>query len=187
VSQQYYTRQNVYLTQTCLILGVSEGYATQRFSPASVQSPSSTSTSTDGPSTPIFRSSNDTLHAVYSQFSYPSLTPSDRKRARTEPSLDEYEEYPDDGMEHDAGESDAVMQSTSLIAVNDLALSRPVKPLRRTFRTLGMTKSLPPAVFLSSVGEEDKSMLNPGLKEEEDWSTAAFFADPLKTQTQSLT
>jgi hypothetical protein len=187
VSQQYHTpNKNVLSSKTCLILGVSEGYATHRFSPPSPQTLNSTSSSSIND--PIFRSSNDTLHAVYSQFSCRSITSSDRKRARPESSLDEREEHPDrDSMEQVTGESDAVMQSTSVIAVNDLALSRPVKPLRRTFRTFAMTQSLPPAVFLSSAGGQDKTTLSAGLiEEEEDWSTAAFSTDPLNTQTQSL-
>jgi hypothetical protein len=135
------------------------------------------STSINDSSTPIFRSSNDTLHAVYSQFSHSTnLAPSDRKRAR-----DELDESPDGGTIDQ--ESDAVMQSTSLIAANDLALSRPVKPLRRTPRTFGMTKSLPPTLFRSSLVEEDQTMSSAGLQEEEDWSTVAFSEDLSNTQS----
>ena len=130
--------------------------------------------------TPIFRSSNDTLHAVYSQFSHSTtLVPSDRKRTR-----DEFDESLDGGtMSQDNMESDVVMQSTSLIAANDLASSRPVKPLRRTPRTFGMTKSLPPTVFRSSFTEEDQTTSSAGLQEEEDWSSAAFSEGPLNTQS----
>jgi hypothetical protein len=98
-----------------------------------------------------------------------------------ESSVDECEEYPD-GVGQDIIASDAVMQSTSLISASDLALSRPVKPLRRTPRTFGMTKSLPAAVFGSSGCEEDQTMLSAGLQEEEDWSTTTFSGDTLKTQ-----
>jgi hypothetical protein len=173
VSQSSYN-PSIHLSFT----GVSEGYATHRFSPASVQIESSTSINDS--STPIFRSSNDTLHAVYSQFSHSTtLAPSDRKRAR-----DELDESLDGGtMGQDDMESDVVMQSTSLIAANDLALSRPVKPLRRTPRTFGMTKSLPPTVFRSSMAEEDQITSSAGLQDEEDWSTAAFSDDPLNTQS----
>jgi hypothetical protein len=167
-----------------LIPGVSEGYATHKFSPASVQTASPTSIN-DLPA-PIFRSSNDTLRAVYSQLPYSTLAPSDRKRARTDSSIDEREEYPDGGgsMGQDNSESGTVMQSTPLIATDDLALSRPMKPLRRTPRTFGMTQSLPPAIFRSSIGEQDQTTPSASLQEEEeDWSTTAFSGDPLKIQS----
>ncbi|KAI0254746.1 hypothetical protein BJV78DRAFT_1279852 [Lactifluus subvellereus] len=162
---------------------VSEGYATHRFSPTSMQTQTARSTSINDLPTPIFRSSNDTLHAVYSQFPSSTLAPSDRKRSRMESSVDECEEYPDGVGQVNMG-CDTVMQSTSSIAANDLALSRPVKPLRRTPRTFGMTKSLPATVFGSSGWEEDQATFSAGLQEEEDWSTAAFSGDA--SQTQSL-
>ena len=72
------------------------------------------------------------------------------------------------------------MQSASVIGASDLALSRPMKPLRRTHRTFGQTKSLPATVFESHVSEEVHTALKADLQEEEDWSTAAFSGDPAK-------
>lgn len=70
------------------------------------------------------------------------------------------------------------MQSASVIGANDLALSRPIKPLRRTHRTFGQTKSLPAAVFESRIYEEVSTTVTVDSQEEEDWSTAAFSGDP---------
>jgi len=138
---------------------VSEGYATHRFSPASIQAAGGQASINDAP---IFRSSHDTLHAVYSQFSSSStLVPSDRKRGRMELAIEESE---------DGG---AGVQTASVITANDLACSRPIKPLRRTPRRFGQTKSLPATVFASSGGGDD----NPPPSEEEDWSTSAFSED----------
>ncbi|KAI0268200.1 hypothetical protein BC834DRAFT_968409 [Gloeopeniophorella convolvens] len=161
---------------------VSEGYATHRFSPASMQGQTARSTSINGP--PIFRSSNDTLHAVYSQFPPPSRS-SANKRGRVEP-VDEDDEYPD-GIQtgvDDKGD-DAQMQSTSVITASDLASSRPIKPLRRTPRTFGQTKSLPAAVFAATAGSADLHVPGADFQEEDDWSIAAFSGDPSKDQTLS--
>lgn len=91
----------------------------------------------------------------------------------------------DERDEHlEGGSSDpAATQSTSVITANDLACSRPIKPLRRTPRAFGQTKSLPASAFASSGGGENQTSLDPGSQEEEDWSTTAFSGDPLKTQT----
>lgn len=135
-----------------------------------------TSTSINDP--PIFLSSYDTLHTVYSQFPSTTLALSDKKRARGESSVDEPEELSGDGnREQDDKGGDAVMQSASVIGANDLALSRPMKPLRRTHRTFGQTKSLPATVFESRFGEEVHTTLKADSQEEEDWSTAAFSGD----------
>ena len=150
------------------ILGVSEGYATHRFSPASIQAGGQASIN----DAPIFRSSNDTLHAVYSQFPTSALVQSDRKRGRMELTVDERDEQSEDGS--------AAVQSASVITANDLACSRPIKPLRRTPRTFGQTKSLPAAVFASS-GGGDQPSLDAGW-EEEDWSASAFSGETVNTQ-----
>lgn len=124
----------------------------------------------------IFRSSNDTLRAVYSQFTSPNLAPSDRKRVRLESTPDERDEHPQ------GSNDDAEMQSNSVITANDLACSRPIKPLRRTPRTFGQTKSLPAVVFGSSGGEQDQTCPDADLQEE-DWSASAFSGDSFKTET----
>ncbi|KAN0132631.1 hypothetical protein V8E53_009647 [Lactarius tabidus] len=157
---------------------VSAGYATHKFS-----SPSPAQAAASGPinEPPIFRSSYDTLHAVYSQFSASTLAPSDKKRTRAESSVDEPGEGSGDGnQEQDDKGDDTVMQSASVIGANDLALSRPIKPLRRTHRTFGHTKSLPATVFESRVCEEVPTTVTVDSQEEEDWSTAAFSGDPSK-------
>ncbi|KAI0307108.1 hypothetical protein B0F90DRAFT_1685193 [Multifurca ochricompacta] len=172
---------------------VSEGYATHRFSHLSTSSRDLSSSIKD---LPIFRSSNDTLHAVYSQLPSSHFPPSDRKRVRMEFAVDEYEEFHNGGNAgKDDGPSEPAMQSASVIAANDLASPRPMKPLRRTPRMFGQTKSLPAAAFGSLRNDLDRATLDTGLQEgeeegeEEDWSTAAFSGDPLKTTTvtKSLT
>jgi hypothetical protein len=95
-----------------------------------------------------------------------------------ESTVDERDEHPDDGSS-----DPTAMQSTSVITANDLACSRLIKPLRRTPRTLGQTKSLPASVFASLGGGENQTPPDAGLQEEEDWSTTAFSGDPSKTQT----
>jgi hypothetical protein len=132
----------------------------------------------------IFRSSNDTLHAVFSQSSSSALpSSSDRKRVRAESTVGERErgEHPDvDTLMQDG----VGLQTTSLITANDLVSSRPIKPLRRTPRLFGQTMSLPAAAFASSGGGEDQTFPDVGLEEEEeDWSTGAFPGNSLKTQT----
>ncbi|KAF8505827.1 hypothetical protein F5888DRAFT_1630583 [Russula emetica] len=148
---------------------VSEGYATHRFSPTSIQAEGQASIN----DAPIFRSSNDTLHAVYSQFSTSALVPSDKKRGRMEPTVDERDEQSEDGS--------AAVQSASVITANDLACSRPIKPLRRSPRTFGQTKSLPATVFASS-GGGDQPSVDAGIWEEEDWSASAFSGETVNTQ-----
>ena len=102
---------------------------------------------------------------------------------RAESSVDEPEELTGDGdWEQDDKWGDTAMQSTSVIGANDLALARPMKPLRRTHRTFGQTKSLPATAFESHIGEEVPT-LKADSQEEEDWSTAAFSGDPQKTPT----
>ncbi|KAI9467071.1 hypothetical protein BJY52DRAFT_44181 [Lactarius psammicola] len=160
---------------------VSAGYATHRFSSAS---PMQAATSTSINESPIFRSSYDTLHAVYSQPPPSTLAPSDKKRTRAESSVDEPEELIGDGnREQDDEGSDTVMQSASTIGASDLALSRPMKPLRRTHRTFGKTKSLPATVFESRVDEEVNTTLKADSQEEEDWSIVDFSGDPSKPHT----
>ncbi|KAN0126783.1 hypothetical protein V8E52_000423 [Russula decolorans] len=148
---------------------VSEGYATHRFSPTSIQAGGQASINDD----PIFRSSNDTLRAVYSQPSTSALVPSDRKRGRMEATIDERDEQSEDGS--------AAVQSASVITASDLAYSRPIKPLRRTPRRFGQTKSLPAAVFASS-GGVDKPSLDEEVWEEEDWSASAFSGETANTE-----
>jgi hypothetical protein len=92
--------------------------------------------------------------------------PSDRKRGRMESTIDERDEHSEDGS--------AAVQSTSMITANDLACSRPIKPLRRTPRTFGQTKSLPASVFASSAGRDKSTSHDEGAQEEEDWSASAF-------------
>ena len=134
---------------------------------------------------PIFRSSYDTLQAVYSQFPSSTLALSDKKRTRAESSVDEPGELSvDRNREQDDKESDTVMQSASAIGASDLAWSRPIKPLRRTHRTFGQTKSLPATVFESRIGEEVHAPLKADShEEEEDWSTAAFSGDTSEPPT----
>lgn len=90
-----------------------------------------------------------------------------------EPAVDERDEQFEDG-------SDAV-QSASMVTADDLACSRPIKPLRRTPRKFGQTKSLPAAVFASSGGDEPPS-LDEEVWEEEDWSASAFSGETAKTE-----
>ena len=85
-----------------------------------------------------------------------------------EPTVDERDEQPEDG-------------SASVITANDLACSRPIKPLRRTPRTFGQTKSLPAAVFASSGGGDQPSLDADGW-EEEDWSANAFSGETVNTE-----
>ncbi|KAI0304030.1 hypothetical protein BC826DRAFT_207433 [Russula brevipes] len=153
---------------------VSQGYGV---SPSSIQTQGQGSINDPV----IFRSSNDTLHAVFSQASSSALSSSsDRKRLRAESTVDERDDHPDvDTMMQDG----VGLQSTSLITANDLVSSRPIKPLRRTPRLFGQTMSLPAAAFASSGGAEDQTFPDVGLEEEEDWSTGAFSGNSLKTQT----
>ncbi|KAH9006758.1 hypothetical protein EDB86DRAFT_3069472 [Lactarius hatsudake] len=117
-------------------------------------------------------------------FPSPIPAPSDKKRMRAECSVDEPDEPSGDGDREQDGEgSDTVMQSASVIGANDLALSRPMKPLRRNRRTFGQTMSLPATVFESRVGEEAHPMFQAESQEEEDWSTAAFSEEPSKPHT----
>jgi hypothetical protein len=97
-----------------------------------------------------------------------------------EATLDERDEDPEGGG---TAQDSAAMQSTSVITANDLACSRPIKPLRRTPRAFGQTKSLPAFVLASSGGGENQTCLDTGLQEEEDWSATAFSGDPSKIQT----
>lgn len=83
-----------------------------------------------------------------------------------ESTIDERDEHSEDGS--------AAVQSTSMITANDLACSRPIKPLRRTPRTFGQTKSLPASVFASSAGRDKSTSHDEGAQEEEDWSASAF-------------
>jgi hypothetical protein len=92
-----------------------------------------------------------------------------------EPTVDERDEQSEDGS--------VAVQSASVITANDLASSRPIKPLRRTPRTFGQTKSLPAAVFASSSGGDDQRSLDAEVWEEEDWSASAFSGETVKTQT----
>jgi len=101
-----------------------------------------------------------------------------------ETSVDETEEPSgDDNQEQEDKGSNIVMQSASVIGANDLALARPMKPLRRTHRTFGQTKSLPATVFESRVGQEARDTLKADSQEEDDWSTTAFSGDLSKPPT----
>jgi hypothetical protein len=90
-----------------------------------------------------------------------------------EPTAEEQDEQSEDGG--------AAVQSASVITANDLACSRPIKPLRRTPRKFGQTKSLPATVFGSS-GGDDQASLDVGMWEEEDWSASAFSGETVNTQ-----
>lgn len=173
--------RNIYQTHSSSNLGVSAGYATHKLSsPSPAQAAASNSTNEP----PIFRSSYDTLHAVYSQFSASTLALSDKKRTRAESSVDEPGEGSVDGNQEQVDKGgDTVMQSASVIGANDLALSRPIKPLRRTHRTFGQTKSLPATVFESRICEEVPTV---DSQEEEDWSTVAFSGDSSNTPSLAL-
>lgn len=89
-----------------------------------------------------------------------------------ESTVDEGDEQSEDGS--------AAVQSASVITANDLACSRPIKPLRRTPRKFGQTKSLPATVFGSSSGGDDQRPLE--VWEEEDWSESAFTGERVNTQ-----
>ncbi|KAH9965874.1 hypothetical protein BC827DRAFT_1264957 [Russula dissimulans] len=158
---------------------VSQGYATHPFSPASIHTQGQGSIS----DVAIFRSSNDTLRAVYSQFTSSMPAPSDRKRVRMESPADERDEHHEGS---NTAQDGAGMHSASVIATSDLACSRPMKPLRRTPRAFGQTKSLPAAVFGSSSADNGQVHTPPddaGSQMEEDWSADAFAEDSLKIQT----
>lgn len=92
-----------------------------------------------------------------------------------EPTVDERDEQSEDG--------NAAVQSASesVITAHDLACSRPIKPLRRTPRTFGQTKSLPATVFGLS-GGGDQPSVDAGEWEEEDWSGSAFTGETVNTQ-----
>lgn len=91
-----------------------------------------------------------------------------------EPTVDERDEQSEDG--------NAAMANVSLITANDLACSRPIKPLRRTPRTFGQTKSLPATVFASSGGGDQPSIDAGVWEEEEDWSASAFSGETVNTR-----
>lgn len=96
--------------------------------------------------------------------------------------VDERDEHSDgDGTVQDSPGT----QIASVITTNDLACSRPIKPLRRTPRAFGQTKSLPASAFASSRGSENQTVPGASSQEEDDWSAAAFSGDPLKTQNLS--
>lgn len=88
-----------------------------------------------------------------------------------EPTVDERDEH-----------SEEAVQSDSVITAHDLACSRPIKPLRRTPRTFGQTKSLPASVFASTTRGDDPTSHDPGAWEEEDWSASAFSGETVKTE-----
>jgi hypothetical protein len=79
-------------------------------------------------------------------------------------------------------EGNEALHSNSVITANDLACSRPIKPLRRTPRRFGQTKSLPASVFASSGGGDEPTSHELGVWEEEDWSTGAFTGESVKTE-----
>ena len=91
-----------------------------------------------------------------------------------ESTVDERDEPSDDGGE--------ALHSTSVIIANDLACSRPIKPLRRTPRRFGQTKSLPASVFATSGSGGEPTSHELGVWEEEDWSASAFTGDSVKTE-----
>ena len=86
----------------------------------------------------------------------------------------------DEGDEQ--SEDSSAVQSASVITANDLACSRPIKPLRRTPRTFGQTKSLPATVFASSSSSSGGGTLDGEVLEEEDWSASAFSEETVKTE-----
>jgi len=89
-----------------------------------------------------------------------------------ESAIDERDEHSEDGS--------TAVQSSSVITANDLACSRPIKPLRRTPRTFGQTKSLPAHVFASST--DDPTCHDADAWEEEDWSANAFSGETVRTE-----
>jgi hypothetical protein len=91
-----------------------------------------------------------------------------------EPTVDERDEQTEDGS--------AGVQSASVITANDLACSRPIKPLRRTPRAFGQTKSLPATVFALSGGGDGQPSLDAEVWEEEDWSASAFSGETVNSQ-----
>jgi hypothetical protein len=88
-----------------------------------------------------------------------------------EPTVDERDE-----------QSEEAVQSDSVITANDLACSRPIKPLRRTPRRFGQTKSLPASVFASTTGGDNPTSHDAETWEEEDWSASAFSGETVKTE-----
>jgi len=98
-----------------------------------------------------------------------------------ESTVDERDEHQEDGRMAQDG---AGIHSTSVIATNDLACSRPIKSLRRTPRAFGQTRSLPAAIFGSSSDSgEAHTPPDAGSQMEEDWSADAFSEDSLKFRT----
>ncbi|KAI0068703.1 hypothetical protein BV25DRAFT_1986285 [Artomyces pyxidatus] len=164
---------------------VSQGYATDRFTsaPSSARVMTRTSSTPFSPvvdESPFFRSSNDTLHAVFSQF--PSATGASRelKRPRAGPTIDEEADggSADVDMPTEVDEHGDALVNTSE-AGEPIASLRPMKPLRRTPRTFGQTQSLPATIFgPSSVGinvpNEATAFQKAGIMEEEDWSAPDF-------------
>ncbi len=87
-----------------------------------------------------------------------------------------------DERDEQSEDSSAGVQSASVITANDLASARPIKPLRRTPRTFGQTKSLPATVFATSAGADCPPCLDAGVWEEEDWSASAFSGETVNSQ-----
>ncbi|KAI0053630.1 hypothetical protein FA95DRAFT_1674160 [Auriscalpium vulgare] len=161
---------------------VSQGYATDRFTSALTSSRTMTRTISTPLSSldeaPLFQSSNDTLHAVYSQM--PPSSSREGKRRRAHATMDEEVdgEYADVDKREDDEHFDGATPSTAL-ADGPIAPLRPMKPLRRTPRTFGQTQSLPAAVFGASPAganppNEVTAFQKFGNMEEEDWSAANF-------------
>jgi hypothetical protein len=179
-----------------ILQGVSEGYRTHRFLPISPDVPPSArqpmSRSTSVPvlgllddntidNTPIFRSANDTLHAVYSQSpntgqphiaaGATSMYPrADRKkRVHAQAIIDEEDEEDVTGSEDKPG------PDTDLQPV--MPVSRPIKPLRVSARrSFGQTQSLPANMFSGTtyLATPSVTKVREEQQEEEDWSASAF-------------
>ncbi|THH19780.1 hypothetical protein EW146_g1457 [Bondarzewia mesenterica] len=164
---------------------VTEGYATDRLAPgASTSRVLSRIASTPHRSAngqPVFQSSFDIIHAVYSEPMHSTTAPSVLKRSRGEAIMDEVDgdADEDEDMEKGGNMADAELRIGSPYSANHVNAGRPIKPLRRTAREFRQTQSLPAATFRTSLisdthdGNDTISFGN-GIEEEEDWSAANF-------------
>ncbi|KAI0322436.1 hypothetical protein OF83DRAFT_1167494 [Amylostereum chailletii] len=163
------------------------GYRTDQFAPTTSYRQLTRSTSTPhgmADNNPIFRSANDTLHAVYSQTPRPAIAATDRKRGHAESSIDEDDEGREGG---EARGSDAdEMAAGDVLAAGGVS-QRPIKPLRRNPRSFGQTQSLPANVFGASNALHDQASLSVfpsvAIEEEEDWSSPNFSGTFSSVQT----
>ncbi|KAI0036715.1 hypothetical protein K488DRAFT_81713 [Vararia minispora EC-137] len=157
---------------------VSEGYQTHRFTTPAPGQRASFSRSASIPilttdNEPIFRSANDTLHAVYSRYPSGAKTQSDRKRGRAQAAIEEEDEEDMlDGEENQSG----LRTDGNTNALSDTHANRLVKalPASRAFR---QTKSLPVGIFSNGgMGPPIRAAARHprAIQEEDDWSAEAF-------------